>query len=59
MVVLRRRIKEDLVPRKSKAGEKAKGKQLALALDVAEVLDKGQLWEYTVLVTNAPYEITA
>ena len=57
VVVLRRRIKHDIAL-------KAKGRdkhadQLVLALPHDEVQDHAQVWEYTVLVTNAQYDIAA
>jgi len=54
VVVLRRRIKHDiaLTARNDDA-------QMVLALPHDGVEDRAQLWEYTVLVTNAEYDITA
>ena len=54
VVVLRRRIKSDVALTAKKA-RKGKGEPgpLVLALPHDEVLDNAQLWEYTVLVTNA------
>jgi hypothetical protein len=52
VVVLRRRIRHDLAVTARKDNE-----QLVLALPHDEVQDNAQLWEYTVLVTNAPYDI--
>jgi hypothetical protein len=64
VVVLRRRIKNDLAvtakgaPRKGKKSQHDDN-QLVLALPHDEVQDNAQVWEYTVLVTNAPYDIAA
>lgn len=57
VVVLRRRIKHDiaLTAKKRKDNED----QLVLALPHDEVQDNAQVWEYTVLVTNAEYDIAA
>lgn len=57
VVVLRRRIKHDLALTAGKG--RADDDQLVLALPYDEVQDSAQVWEYTVLVTNAPYELTA
>lgn len=54
VVVLRRRIKQDI----ALTARQADG-QLLLALPHDGVEDSVQLWEYTVLVTNAEYDITA
>jgi hypothetical protein len=54
VVVLRRRIKHDLA-----LTSKHHDKQRVLALAHDEVQDAAQVWEYTVLVTDAPYEIAA
>ena len=69
VVVLRRRIKEDLAltakgaarraGRKGKYKSAADNNQLVLALPFDEVQDNAQVWEYTVLVTNAAYDISA
>ena len=54
VVVLRRRIKQSVaVTAKQDDG------QLVLALPHDGVEDSAQLWEYTVLVTNVPYDIGA
>jgi hypothetical protein len=54
-VMLRRRIKEDVVLTKKDGS----GQQV-LALGFDELQDKAMaLWEYTVLVTDAPYELQA
>jgi hypothetical protein len=60
VVVLRRRIKHDIALTATK-GRKARddAEQLVLALPHDEVQDNAQLWEYTVLVTNAEYDIAA
>ena len=54
VVVLRRRIKHDM----ALTAKKDNG-QLVLALPHDEVQDNAQVWEYTVLVTNAQYDIAA
>jgi hypothetical protein len=54
VVVLRRRIKEDIAV----TARRDEG-QLVLALPHESVEDNAQLWEYTVLVTNAEYDIAA
>ena len=54
VVVLRRRIKHDLALTSDKHDP-----QRVLALAHDEVQDAAQVWEYTVLVTNAPYGIGA
>jgi len=60
VVVLRRRIKHDIALTATK-GRKARdgAEQLVLALPHDEVQDNAQVWEYTVLVTNAEYDIAA
>jgi len=55
VVVLRRRLKGD-VALTSKRGDS--GQQL-LALTFDQAQDDAQLWEYTVLVTDAPYDLSA
>ena len=54
VVVMRRRLKSDiaLTARRDDA-------QMVLALAHDSVEDSAQLWEYTVLVTNAAYELNA
>jgi len=61
VVVLRRRIKHDIALTAKKKGRKAgdEAEQLVLALPHDEVQDNAQVWEYTVLVTNAEYDIAA
>ena len=59
VVVLRRRIKHDMALTAKKRRAKDEGDQLVLALPFDEVQDSAQAWEYTVLVTNAPYDLTA
>ncbi len=63
MVVLRRRIKHDIAltakNAAKKRGRKEAGEQLVLALPHDEVQDNAQVWEYTVLATNASYDIAA
>jgi Transposase DDE domain group 1 len=55
VVVLRRRIRHDLaVTAKKRAKD---DDQLVLALPHDEVQDNAQIWEYTVLVTNARYDL--
>ena len=54
VVVLRRRIKHDVA-----LTAKQDSKQMVLALPHDGVEDNAQLWEYTVLVTNADYDIAA
>jgi len=57
VVVLRRRIKHDMAL--TVKGRGIDDGQLVLALPHDEVQDNAQLWEYTVLVTNAEYDIAA
>ena len=57
VVVLRRRIKHDIALAVKKG--KQDDDQLVLALPFDEVQDNAQVWEYTVLVTNAQYDIAA
>jgi hypothetical protein len=61
VVVLRRRIKHDIALTAATKGRKARddAEQLVLALAHDEVQDNAQMWEYTVLVTNAEYDIAA
>ena len=54
VVVLRRRIQHDLA-----LTNRQHEKQRVLALAHDDVQDAAQVWEYTVLVTNAPYELGA
>ena len=54
VVVLRRRIKHDVA-----LTAKHDDGQLVLALPHDEVEDSAQLWEYTILVTNAAYDVAA
>jgi hypothetical protein len=58
VVVLRRRIKHDIAVT-AKKGRKGNEGQLVLALPFDEVQHSGQVWEYTVLVTNVEYDIHA
>ena len=53
VVVLRRRIKQDIA-----VTAKLDDRQLVLALPHDSVEDNAQLWEDTVLVTNAEYDIS-
>jgi Transposase DDE domain group 1 len=57
VVVLRRRIKHDIALTANQAAKH--GEQLVLALPYDEVQDSAQVWEYTVLVTNVAYDISA
>lgn len=52
VVVVRRRIRDDVVnePRKDQ-------QQLRLPIAEVAVLDAHQMWEYTILVTNAPHPL--
>ena len=60
VVVLRQRVKRDLAATATKKGKGNKQhEQLVLALPHDEVQDHAKVWEYTVLVTNAGYDITA
>jgi hypothetical protein len=59
VVVLRRRIKNDVALTAKKRGQKDTNEQLVLALPHDEVQDNAQVWEYTVLATNATYDIAA
>ena len=62
VVVLRRRIKNDVAltgKRRGSTVHEDNGKQLVLALAHDEVQDNAQLSEYTVLVTDVPYDIAA
>lgn len=54
VVVLRRRIRHDVALQTRTANG-----QMVLALPHDEVQDNARLWEYTVLVTNAAYDIEA
>ena len=54
VVVLRRRIKHDVA-----LTAKNDGTQMVLALPHDGIEERTQLWEYTVLVTNAQYDIAA
>lgn len=59
VVVLRRRIRHDIALTARKRGKKDEGDQLVLALPHDDVQDHARVWEYTVLVTNVAYDITA
>jgi hypothetical protein len=60
VVVMRRRIKEDMaLTAKGKGRGKQAGDQLVLALPYDEVQEHAQVWQYTVLVTNTQYDISA
>jgi hypothetical protein len=59
VVVLRRRVKHDVALTANERGLGDHGRQLVLALPHEEVQHAAQLWEYTVLVSNAPYDIAA
>jgi hypothetical protein len=63
VVVLRWRIKQDIALTSKGAGKKRgqheANEQLVLALPHNEVQDSAQVWEYTVLATNASYDIAA
>jgi hypothetical protein len=63
VVVLRRRIKHDIAlttkDASKKRGQHEANKQLVLALPHDEVQGNAQVWEYTVLATNATYDIAA
>ena len=59
VVVLRRRIKNDIALTAKKHGKHEANEQLVLALPHDEVQDSAQAWEYTVLATNVEYEIAA
>jgi hypothetical protein len=69
VVVLRRRVKNDLAltGASGKGGGRGKGRrkaaqqdsQLMLALADEQVHEDGQMWEYTVLVTDVAYELDA
>ena len=59
VVVLRRRIKSDIAVTAKKRGRKDDNEQLVLALPHDEVQDNAEVWEYTVLATNATYDIAA
>jgi Transposase DDE domain group 1 len=59
VVVLRRRIKNDIAVTAKKRSRKDDSEQLVLALPHDEVQDNAQVWEYTVLATNANYDIAA
>jgi hypothetical protein len=59
VVVLRRRIKHDIALTAKKRGHSDAAEQLVLALPHDEVQDNAQVWEYTVLATNAQYDIAA
>lgn len=59
VVVLRRRIKHDIALTSKRASHGQSNEQLVLALAHDQVQDSAQVWEYTVLATNASYDITA
>lgn len=63
MVVLRRRIKHDIAltakRASNKRGQHEASEQLVLALPHDQMQDNPQVWEYTVLATNATYDIAA
>ena len=61
VVVLRRRVKNDLALTVKKRGTKGKSEpgQVVLALPADEVQDSAQMWEYTALVTDVKYELAA
>ena len=59
VVVLRRRIKHDIALTAKKRRAKGESEQLVLALAHDDVQDNAQVWEYTVLATNATYDIAA
>jgi hypothetical protein len=59
VVVLRRRIRHDIALTAKKRGQHEANEQLVLALPHDEVQDNAQVWEYTVLATNATYDIAA
>jgi len=59
VVVLRRRIKNDIALTRKRRGHNDNNEQLVLALPHDEVQDSAQVWEYTVLATNATYDIAA
>ena len=61
VVVMRRRIKNDLALTAKKKGRKGKDApaQLALALPFDDLQDNTQMWEYTVLVTDLKYDLAA
>ena len=60
VVVLRRRIKHDVAMTANKRNARDRhAEQLVLALPFDEVQDNAPVWEYTVLVTNAEYELGA
>ncbi|PTT74953.1 transposase [Pelomonas sp. HMWF004] len=59
VVVLRRRIKHDIALTGIRRGHSDRNEQLVLALPHDELQDNAQVWEYTVLATNAAYDIAA
>jgi len=59
VVVLRRRIRHDVALTAAKRGRHGRNEQFVLALPHDEVQEPAQLWEYTVLVTNVPYDLAA
>lgn len=56
VVVLRRAVKDTLVAEPQRAGKRAKRQE---SLQFAEPLQPVRVWEYTVLVTNAAYDLDA
>lgn len=56
-MVLRRRIKRDVALTAQKRG--SDDARLVPVVPHNEVQDNAQLWEYTVLATNAEYDIAA
>ena len=59
VVVLRRRIRNDLALVTKARGKDGHEEQLVLALGHDDVQETAQLWEYTVLATNTQYDIAA
>ncbi len=58
VVVLRRRLRHDVALTGARCG-RGHDEQFVLALSHDEVQDSAQLWQYTVLVTNVPYDLAA
>lgn len=59
VVVLRRRIRHDVALTAATRRRHGHDEQFVLALPHDQVQDNAQVWEYTVLVTNAAYDLAA
>ena len=59
VVVLRRRLRNDVALTAKRRKADGTQKQLVLALAHDELQDGVKMWEYTVLVTNVDYDLSA